>query len=217
MSNQEEDIVATTLSTPARRVPRRRSETRARLLTAGRELMLERGLSDVSIDAITARAGYTRGAFYSNFGSLDDLVFALYSQQVVVMLDALDSVEHGGASEGGVSIEDVVARVLEVLPSDIDWLAVRVSFAARARRDPELSERFVRHERELREALEPALLTVVSDLGRTVVTSGAEFTHAVIAAHDGALANGVTAEDAHGLRIQLCSAVVTTMTAPHPE
>lgn len=204
----------TTLSPPVRHVPRRRSETRARLLTAGRELMLEQGLSDVSIDAIATRAGYTRGAFYSNFSSLDDLVFALYSHQVAALLDALDTRVQ---TPGAVSIEDVVAGVLEALPSDLDWLGLRVSFTARARRDPELAERFIRHERELRTALEPALLRMVSDLGRRIVTSGAEFTHALIAAHDGALANSVTADDAYRLRVQLCTAVVTMMTAPDQE
>lgn len=207
----------TTLSPPVRHVPRRRSETRARLLTAGRELMLEQGLSDVSIDAIATRAGYTRGAFYSNFSSLDDLVFALYSHQVAALLDALDTRVHRAPTPGAVSIEDVVAGVLQALPSDLDWLGLRVSFTARARRDPELAERFIRHERELRTALEPALLRIVSDLGRRVVTSGAEFTHALIAAHDGALANSVTADDAYRLRVQLCTAVVTTMTAPDQE
>ncbi len=56
--------------------PRRRA-TRQRLLAAARQVIVERGLAGASVEEISERAGFTRGAFYSNFASKDDLVVAL--------------------------------------------------------------------------------------------------------------------------------------------
>lgn len=44
-------------------------------------LVAEHGTTNVSIGAICERAGFTRGAFYSNFKTVDDVFFALYEQR----------------------------------------------------------------------------------------------------------------------------------------
>jgi AcrR family transcriptional regulator len=54
-----------------------RGRTAQRLLDAARKLIARRGLSDTSLDDIAAEAGYTRGAFYSNFSSKGDLFIEL--------------------------------------------------------------------------------------------------------------------------------------------
>ena len=46
-----------------------RALTRMRLLASARELMARAGYESVSIDRITEGAGYSKGAFYSNFAS----------------------------------------------------------------------------------------------------------------------------------------------------
>ena len=55
------------------RPTRRRAETRSRLLRAALEVFSEKGFGRTTVDDVCARAGYTRGAFYSNFVSLDEL------------------------------------------------------------------------------------------------------------------------------------------------
>jgi AcrR family transcriptional regulator len=54
-----------------------REETRERLLDAAQRLIAKKGLSTASVEDIAAAAGYTRGAFYSNFSSKDDLFLEL--------------------------------------------------------------------------------------------------------------------------------------------
>lgn len=54
-----------------------REQTTQRLLDAAQKLIAKKGLSAVSVEDITATAGYTRGAFYSNFSSKDDLFIEL--------------------------------------------------------------------------------------------------------------------------------------------
>jgi len=62
--------------------PRRRERgsspdaTREALVTAGIELFARDGLDGPSLDAICARAGFTRGAFYVHFADRDDFLVA---------------------------------------------------------------------------------------------------------------------------------------------
>jgi AcrR family transcriptional regulator len=60
----------------------RQAQTRAALLDAAAELVVERGLAGASAEAICARAGYTRGAFYSNFESKEHLFVELLQERV---------------------------------------------------------------------------------------------------------------------------------------
>ena len=61
-------------------VTRRREATRERLLTAAMEVFAEKGFHGASVEQICERAGFTRGAFYSNFAAVDDLVIELYER-----------------------------------------------------------------------------------------------------------------------------------------
>ncbi|HRW17457.1 MAG TPA: TetR/AcrR family transcriptional regulator [Dermatophilaceae bacterium] len=56
---------------------RKRTETRTRIIQAAFSLFAERGIMASSVEQICDRAGYTRGAFYSNFESKDELCIAL--------------------------------------------------------------------------------------------------------------------------------------------
>jgi AcrR family transcriptional regulator len=59
-----------------------RDETRQRLFEAAAEVFEERGIGASSIEAIAEAAGFTRGAFYSNFASKDDLIIAMLEDHV---------------------------------------------------------------------------------------------------------------------------------------
>jgi len=59
----------------------RQAQTRADLLEAAAPLFVERGFEGASIEAITEEAGYTRGAFYSNFGSKAELFAELLQER----------------------------------------------------------------------------------------------------------------------------------------
>lgn len=60
---------------PVKRLSRaeQQERTRSALLDAAIELFIEKGVEATSIEEVTAQAGYSRGAFYSNFESKDDL------------------------------------------------------------------------------------------------------------------------------------------------
>jgi AcrR family transcriptional regulator len=59
-----------------------RDDTRDKLFEAAARVFEEQGIGGASIEAITAAAGFTRGAFYSNFASKDDLISAMLEDHV---------------------------------------------------------------------------------------------------------------------------------------
>src|SRR3979411_1341736 len=54
-----------------------REQTSQRLLDAAQKVIAKKGLEAASVENIAAAAGYTRGAFYSNFSGKDDLLIEL--------------------------------------------------------------------------------------------------------------------------------------------
>jgi AcrR family transcriptional regulator len=60
----------------------KQKETRRRLLDAAARVFIRRGFQGASIEAITAEAGFTRGAFYSNFESKEQLFVELLQNRL---------------------------------------------------------------------------------------------------------------------------------------
>ena len=59
-----------------------RDDTRDKLFEAAARVFEEQGIGAVSIEAIAAAAGFSRGAFYSNFKSKDELIIAMIEDHV---------------------------------------------------------------------------------------------------------------------------------------
>jgi AcrR family transcriptional regulator len=60
----------------------RQAQTREALLDAAARVFVRRGFQASSVEEITAEAGYTRGAFYSNFSSKEELFVELLHKRV---------------------------------------------------------------------------------------------------------------------------------------
>src|SRR6478609_5654163 len=59
-----------------------RDDTREKLFEAAAQVFGEQGIGGASIEIIAAAAGFTRGAFYSNFKSKDELIIAMLEDHV---------------------------------------------------------------------------------------------------------------------------------------
>ncbi len=66
-----------------------KDETRDALIVAGALEFSEKGLDAPSLDAICARAGFTRGAFYVHFKDRDDLLVAIVDRVLTGVQDAI--------------------------------------------------------------------------------------------------------------------------------
>ncbi len=62
---------------------RQRQERAALILQAAEEVLAEKGYHETSMDEIAARVGVAKGTVYLHFPSKEDLVFALFEQELV--------------------------------------------------------------------------------------------------------------------------------------
>lgn len=90
-----------------------KQETRLALIQAGMTAFSEEGVDLPSLDAICARAGFTRGAFYVHFKDREDFFAAVVDQ---VLQDFVDWVLSAGGQVSGVSgLHVVVDRFIDVV------------------------------------------------------------------------------------------------------
>ncbi len=82
-----------------------KEETREALIAAATREFAENGLDAPSLDAICARAGFTRGAFYVHFRDKDDLIVAVVERVLSGFQDAVLA-----PSDARVDLSQTVAR-----------------------------------------------------------------------------------------------------------
>ncbi len=76
------------------KVARRRSRTRAELLTVAADKFLEFGVENVSVDDLIDAVGISRGTFYSLFDSRDDVIHQLIQPVLTKGIDALKGIQN---------------------------------------------------------------------------------------------------------------------------
>lgn len=101
-----------------------KQETREALLEAAMAEFAEKGLDLPSLDAICARAGFTRGAFYVHFRDREALLGAVMERVLDAVLDAVI-----GAEGAGNDLATTVTRYVDVA-------AVELRDAERRAADP---------------------------------------------------------------------------------
>ncbi|MEW2325622.1 TetR family transcriptional regulator [Streptomyces griseoincarnatus] len=184
------------------RVTARRLRTRAQLLDAAFTVLAAKGFGHVSIEEICEAAGYTRGAFYSNFAGLDELFFALYAQRADLIAE---QVAGALAADGpDLDVAAAVDRVSEVLLLDRDWLLVKTDFLVHAARDPRVAHTLLDHRARLRRAVADRLERARGHTTLPAVLGDAEgAAHAVVAAYDGVTTQLLLDRDVEGARAWL--------------
>ncbi|UFR06502.1 TetR/AcrR family transcriptional regulator; helix-turn-helix transcriptional regulator [Streptomyces sp. Go40/10] len=168
----------------AKRVTRRRVRTRARLLDAAFAVFAAKGFGRVSIEEVCETAGFSRGAFYSNFATLDELFFALYQERAdLIAGQVADALAQDGPD---LDVPASVDRVTEVLLLDVDWLLVKTDFLVHAARNPAVARALLDHRARLRRAIADRLSRARGHTELPAVLGDADgAAHAVVAAYDG--------------------------------
>ena len=130
------------------RVRRRpREEIREDVLAAAARVFARRGFHGASVEAISADAGLSTGAIYSNFKGKEDLFLSLYEERIERRRGELRSaVKRAGGGQAGLAAAS--ADVAETLGSEREWFLLYFEFALHAARDPAFARRF----RQVRQA-----------------------------------------------------------------
>jgi AcrR family transcriptional regulator len=103
------------MAEPLSNRPAGKRETREALVQAGIAELAEKGLQEPSLDAICARAGYTRGAFYVHFEDREDFVAVVMERVMGGFLDAILETGHGklGLAPPGAGRAIQIYRLIE--------------------------------------------------------------------------------------------------------
>ncbi|MBN3819387.1 TetR/AcrR family transcriptional regulator [Paraburkholderia sp. Se-20369] len=112
-----------------------RLQTRAHLLAAAKRLFVERGFGATSLRDIAAEAGYTQGAFYSNFASKEALFVELMRERSKTQVtDIARTLSDPTASA------DEILNALEIWSRTVDdepeWSVLGVEFKLQGCRNP---------------------------------------------------------------------------------
>jgi len=141
-----------------RRLTRQESHerTRKRLLEAAETLFIRKGFDDTSVDEISERAGYSRGAFYSNFEDKDQVFLAVIDRRWPSVPKALDDIFQ--------QISEPVLRISAVRDwysnqwREKDLIALQMDFSRQALKDRSARKRLAELRREELEAVTASLL-----------------------------------------------------------
>lgn len=160
--------VADMSDAPARAGSRRREQTRARLLDAAHEVFAEVGMDAASVEMICERAGFTRGAFYSNFESKDELFLALITQLAAAKLDEVAGRVRDLSAEVPMDTSALVRQVVGASLGERMEPQLISEIRTQAMRDPRLAEAYLAWQNVMRDRVEGIIGQVVSTYGLTL-------------------------------------------------
>jgi AcrR family transcriptional regulator len=170
---------------------RRRSATRARLLEGALEVFAERGFHGASVEDICDRAGFTRGAFYSNFGSKDELVLALFEATTDRLLEQITALLPELANQPGTLLDAVLGLLDDAAPDQRQWHLISTEFTLHALRSPEAADALIRQRTVFRQRLTELVEEIIRTSELRLSVPADQFVRLVIAVHEGARAQSL--------------------------
>lgn len=195
---------------------KRRPQTTARLLHAAQETFAERGFYGSSIEVICERAGLTRGAFYSNYRTKEDLFFALFDLHAQRVIDRLtQAVDELDTADD--PIRAVLTRMSAVDETERRWYLLSTEFTLHAIRHPDTARVLAEHDRRLREEITRLLARLFDRLGRTPAVDLDLLARLTAAVHEGSLAQSLVEPDRlapEQLAVAFLPALLDTVSKP---
>ncbi|BDZ39394.1 TetR/AcrR family transcriptional regulator [Microbacterium suwonense] len=155
---------------------RSRENTRARLLEAATQVFAEVGLEGATVEAVCERAGFTRGAFYSNFETKDELFLTLAASVGESRLAAVRERVSALVEAEGLDDCDPVELVQQIMDSGTDdrlGVMMMSEIRIRALRDPDFGAAYVAQESEMVGSI-AAMIQEIVDAGQIALRMDAE-------------------------------------------
>jgi AcrR family transcriptional regulator len=163
-----------------------REDTRRRLLDAAYDVFSAIGFQAATIEAVCTRAGFTRGAFYSNFTSLDELLLGLWERTVETTATAVRH-EVAEVATSDEPFERAMGALVALRAPDRAWFVISTEFLLHALRTPGLDARVEECRARFRSELRAGVEALLAAEGRRPPDGiGTEtFTQLLIAGHIG--------------------------------
>ncbi len=176
----------------------RRRKTRDRLIDAAYEVFAETGIHAASVEMITERADFTRGAFYSNFESKEELFFALAERENRLRFERLqegvDSILPGvdvaaAVTEG--TLSQIVMQFLELQGDDRRWCLVQSEFRLLAMRDSSVATSYLEFQRNFQSQLAARLDDAVRSVGLEFIIDPVDVTRLILNVYEAAMQESI--------------------------
>ena len=133
-----------------------KEQTRRRLLESGSELFARFGYEGPSVEEIAEHAGYSRGAFYSNFSNKEELMKALIAEGFDSDLNAVRQMRDLPDTDALAGAYTELARSFNNSESNLLWM---LEFQLSAIRHGELQEAYVAEHRKLRAEVQELVIS----------------------------------------------------------
>ncbi|WP_456697005.1 TetR/AcrR family transcriptional regulator [Aeromicrobium sp. P5_D10] len=141
----------------------RQAQTRQSLIAVARDMFLTDGYAATSLDKVAVKAGFSKGAVYSNFAGKEELCMAVLDSIHAEQIDGVVSAFSQDTDLDG-QIEAFVSWAREGLGQP-RWTALEVEFGAIARHSPYVATELVKRHREIREAIAQLVRQVTTQAG----------------------------------------------------
>jgi len=161
--------------------------TRSRFLQAAEKIFARDGFDAAKLEEIAAAAGYTRGAFYANFNSKEDLFLVLLEREITARIEKMRRhVEsYAAPAEKLRALRDFWLDMC----LDRRWSLLVLEFKLFAVRHPDVKARLTAMHRRLVSPGVELLQSIMSSLGRQ------NFSAYAVGMAFFALSNGLTVEN----------------------
>ena len=141
-----------------KRLTRKESQahTRECLMRSAALVFARRGLQQASIDEVAEDAGFTKGAFYANFKSKEELFLAMLDERFAKRLEDIEAAiaaEGDAAEKARLAGDSFVAQ----MRADPEWERLFLEFGAYAARDDDFREELVTRYRAMTDRIAAAL------------------------------------------------------------
>ena len=162
----------------------RKARTRAELIDAAARVVGRKGYHAATVDDIAAEAGFTKGAFYSNFESKEDVFIELVADRsrnwTIAVARAYEGTEPlpQRLKKGG----EVLTRMVQ---EQVDWMLLSSEMLSQCVRDPRLRERLASAYEECRQVIARVVERVESEFGVRLPTPSDRVATMIMAMTDG--------------------------------
>jgi len=197
----------------------RREATRQKLLDAAALVFAEVGVDAASVEAICERAGFTRGAFYSNFETKDELMLALTERVAGEKIDEVaDRVAALQARGEELEPGDLVRRLLDAAFDKKQGILLTSEIRTRAMRDPRLAKTYIEWQSGLVERVGSFIENLAQTYGFRLRVPATEFAGLILQTWEDtaafAVMSGLDPEATHTLVNERTARLATALVDP---
>jgi AcrR family transcriptional regulator len=129
----------------------KQAKTRTSLLRSAAKLFRRKGMEGTSVEEIASDAGFTKGAFYANFKSKEELFLTMLDDHFQNELERMDRAL-SGEGDPGQEAQEAAEGFIQYL-ADPEWPLLYFQFAAHAARDEDFRRELATRARAMREKM----------------------------------------------------------------